>query len=573
MRLIRLLCLCVPLISASITHAGFDRGRDLVALHYDHAPDRDDAHAAVAGLMVSQSMDLQVIVVGGAYGRWNADRYDAASEAVMDATWGAAWLNAHTGRDAAFAASVERWLQTLNSGADVWVAEGGQSDLTASIVRQIQQALPGVDTNSRIHVVQHSDWNEVHADQSDLGYVRSNTDYMRIEDGNFANATADLNQQSQTFVDAVLASQYATAWRAAFTYLSPGSKLDFSDAVELLHIVGVGPDQVRTPDDFAARFIGDGSVIYQPPTAPMYWSDSYSVDGQCFCDTNFDHGLDAIFVDTPAGSFSVVRICDDIRRRYGEGSASGRLYYNTVQCGHEPANNAPDESNCPGFLTDSSGTFRDFSCNATGARWNLERLYPDTGSGTDDTDASDDGQGGSDDNSTVDGISDDGGQTVDQSGSTGSNDDGQSESDDSSTVDRPSDDGGQTSDDGNNPGGSSGDNTGGSGDVPGEVFTDSGTDFPDCLLTDSDPDGDGFGWEDGRSCLIQNGGSIEEPGINEQDAEDSAGSPAANDQQGDGSGVGSEVIGVGAFSFGWLFLAGYLASRRRIQVNASHRLG
>ena len=524
MRAICLLVVSAVMLSASVAHANFDRARDLIALHYDHAPDRDDAHAAVAGLMVTRSLQLQVIVVGGAYGRWNADRYDAGSEAVMDATWGADWLNAHSNGQAALTTSLARWSQTLRAGADVWVAEGGQSDFTASLVRRIQQDLPGIDTRNRIHVIQHSDWNEVHADQQELDYTRNNTDYIRIEDGNFANSTADLNQQSQAFVDTVLASQYASAWQAAFDYLSPGEKLDFSDAVELLHIVGVGLDQVRTPDDFAARFIGDGAVSYQPPSMPMYWSDSYSVDGQCFCDTNFDHALDTILVDTPLGSLSVVRICDDIRQRYGEGSGSGRLYYNTVQCGHGPINDAPDEARCPGFLTDSTGSVQEYSCAATGARWNLERLYGNSSNDTGESDA--------------DNPPDNNDQT--DAGNSGSGD--------------------AADEDGDASGDASGD---GSGAVP----NDDGS-FPVCVAADSDPDGDGFGWEDGRSCTMPVD-SADVPGT-DQDVGNNVGTsdddPANDDGQDGANEANRDAIGVGPFSVWWLLLCASITRLKRVRT-------
>ena len=48
----------------------------------------------------------------------------------------------------------------FQAGGDVWVKEGGSSDLTADVVRQIQSELPGVDTKQRIHVVQHGNFNE-----------------------------------------------------------------------------------------------------------------------------------------------------------------------------------------------------------------------------------------------------------------------------------------------------------------------------------------------------------------------------------------------------------------------------
>ncbi len=402
---------------SSTAHAEFDADRDLVALHYDHAPDRDDAHAAAAGLAVVRALNLRVIAVGGAYGRWNADRYNSDSVAVMNAVWGSEWLDAHARREEALQSSVTLWTQTLNSGADVWIAEGGQADFTAAVVRRISGELPSVNLRDRIHVVQHSDWNEVHADQADLAYVRAGTNYIRIEDGNFENSTADFNQQSQAFVNTVLASQYASAWQAAFDYLDPAEKLDFSDVVELLHIVDIGIDQVRNPEQFAARFIANGTVSSQSPFTRQYWSDSYSVDGQCYCDTNFDHDLDSIWVQTPVGSLPVYQVCADIRSRYGEGRFEGRLYYNTAQCGHGPANTSPDEIDCPGFLTDNSGAIGDFNCSATGALWNLDALY-----------------GNNDDNTPAP-------PTADNSGS------------------------------------------------------------PVCVAADSDPDGDGFGWENGASCL------------------------------------------------------------------------
>jgi len=78
-----------PVVSAPLTgNSGFNRQRDLVAIHFDHAPDRDDGHAAVAALMVRDKMGLNVQVVAGTYGVYSAGRYDAESERVMAAVWG-----------------------------------------------------------------------------------------------------------------------------------------------------------------------------------------------------------------------------------------------------------------------------------------------------------------------------------------------------------------------------------------------------------------------------------------------------------------------------------------------------
>lgn len=245
-----------PVTSPTNTGAnGFNSSTDLVALHFDHAPDRDDGHAAAAALAVTTKLGLNVQVVGGTYGVWSADRYVSESEQLMNSVWGSNWLNAHSNRELAVAQATNRWVTTIAAGGDVWIAEGGPSDFTVAVINNINSQFPEIATAQRIHLVQHSVWNEDHTLRSSLDFVRGKVRYIKIEDGNEPNSTADFRQYSQSFVDGVLASQYTSAWRAAFGYLSPNEKLDFSDTVELLYIVGIGVDQVKTVDDFAREFI------------------------------------------------------------------------------------------------------------------------------------------------------------------------------------------------------------------------------------------------------------------------------------------------------------------------------
>ena len=110
------------------------------------------------------------------------------------------------------------------------------------------------------------------------------------------------------------------------------------------------------------------------PTQPTGWSDSYSVNGQCYCDTNFDHGLSSVTVETNDGRQTVPEICAAIRSTFGNGPQQGRLYFNTVQCGHGPVNNAADETACPG-IPRASGNFTGSRCSETGATWNLDQLF------------------------------------------------------------------------------------------------------------------------------------------------------------------------------------------------------
>jgi len=238
------------------TSGAFNRSRDLVALHYDHAPDPDDGHAAAAGYIVSQELGLNVIVVGGAYGVWNASRYISASEGLMSSIWGGNWLDAHNNRSSSVSVATSRWAGTLAAGGDVWIAEGGQSDFTAAVVRAIQQQYPEIQTTGRIHLVQHSQWNEDHANASDLSFVKSNTRYVRIDDGNNPNSTADFRSETpDSFVNVARSTRYASVWNSAFSYLSPYEKLDFSDTVELMFILGIGTGTIATVEQFADRFM------------------------------------------------------------------------------------------------------------------------------------------------------------------------------------------------------------------------------------------------------------------------------------------------------------------------------
>jgi len=234
--------------------------RDLVAAHFDHGPDPDDGHAAAAAFVVAQELNLNIVVVGGTTGVYSAGRYLPESEALMSRIWGQQWLDGHNNRSASAEQAARRWVATMSAGGDVWVAEGGPSDFTAAVVRIIRSDYPEFDTRQRVHVVQHSKWNEDHALREDLNAVRQQTDYIRIDDGNDPNSTADLRQDgsspmTQAFVQTARASRYQSVWNHAFNYLQPNEKLDFSDTVELLYILNIGTNEIRDVTDFGRYFL------------------------------------------------------------------------------------------------------------------------------------------------------------------------------------------------------------------------------------------------------------------------------------------------------------------------------
>jgi len=252
------------LLLCSLAHAADESGSrkfspktDLLSLHYDHAPDKDDGHSAAADRTILQTLfgtnwiASQVVAVSGAYGK-NADRFNADSDLVMDVTWNdcGGWLDGHNRHDQTVTELVSRWRQTLQVGGDVWVKEGGQSDITAEVVQLLQKEMPELDTTRRIHVVQHSNWNEDQTTEAALAYTKQNTDYLRIRD---ANDYLNIQGGDEAFVVAATNNPvFGAVWTAAFDYYNPKERLDFSDTGELMFILGLGE---LNCDQFRERFL------------------------------------------------------------------------------------------------------------------------------------------------------------------------------------------------------------------------------------------------------------------------------------------------------------------------------
>jgi len=246
----------------------FNPERDLLSLHYDHAPDKDDGDSAAADRTMLESLygrpwiKGHVTAVSGAYGK-NAKRFNARSDAVMDAAWNdcGGWLAGHTHRAGVIAELAERWGATLKAGGDVWVKEGGQSDLTAEVIRRIKAKHPALDTTARIHVVQHSAWNEKNTTDAALAYTRQQTHYIKIPD---ANAYLNVKGGDAAFERAALAHPvFGPVWKSAFAYYDPQERLDFSDTGELMRILGLGEIGI---DGFRQRFLEPrGAQVSDPP--------------------------------------------------------------------------------------------------------------------------------------------------------------------------------------------------------------------------------------------------------------------------------------------------------------------
>lgn len=230
---------------------------DLVALHYDNCPDRDDGHALAAGKSVVVRTGLpNVMVVNGTCGDNIRGSYQSSSEVVAQAVWGNQWLDYFNDREATIQISAQRWADVLSNDGDVWVAEGGPSDFTANVIRSIRSQFPSLNLK-RVHVVQHSsgnNFNEAQTSSSNIELIKRIADYITIPNGNGGgNGSAGLRNNSSFFVETARQSEFSNEWNAAFDYLNPNERLDFSDTVELLYMIN--DTDTQNVDDFARRYL------------------------------------------------------------------------------------------------------------------------------------------------------------------------------------------------------------------------------------------------------------------------------------------------------------------------------
>ncbi|WP_419658490.1 serine hydrolase domain-containing protein [Desulfosarcina variabilis] len=294
---------CLDASTLTVNHGQseveFRPDKDLICLHHDFAPDPDDGHATVANKTIVSQYGIIPLVVAGAHDRYNEtgkNNYQTKGEVVMQAAWGNNWLNAHADWQGSVKKAADAWRKTLDNGGHIWIAEGGMADFTADVLKSVSHTYNRQTTRKRIHIIQHSRWNENHSTPDRLTYVKKNTHYLKIDDGNSdQNDTAGLmlkyssNNKStiERFMRQAEKSRYADIWQAAFDFLSlvtdqgwpEGRKLDFSDTVELLYILGIEKTTIDNCTDFATIFLKNKESVFPGKNWQKASPDSQGVDG------------------------------------------------------------------------------------------------------------------------------------------------------------------------------------------------------------------------------------------------------------------------------------------------------
>ncbi|MDX1627274.1 MAG: hypothetical protein R3345_01170 [Fulvivirga sp.] len=248
----------------------FDMDKDLLLAQYDCKTDVDDLQsvAALATLLSdSKFSKINYHAVAGTYGIQEG-LYVPPND-LFNLAFGDNWTDAHENSQNAVVQVKKIALSTLENQGDIWIAEAGQSDFTARLIKAIQADRPDIAIAARIHVVQHAEWNEKVTSPEYLEFVKKNADYHKIPDGNaVGNGTPGFRNPDYTQWKRKISNPELTEiWQLAIDLsnkyngkegryhneaISAGG-LDFSDFAAVCWILGLHHD-IKDAEDFFNRF-------------------------------------------------------------------------------------------------------------------------------------------------------------------------------------------------------------------------------------------------------------------------------------------------------------------------------
>jgi hypothetical protein len=243
----------------------FNDDKDLLLVQFDCKTDVDDLHtaAALATLMNNvQFSNINYHAVAGTYGI--QDGLYVPPNDLFELAFENNWTDANKNFNNAVEQVKIKAILILQNQGDIWIAEAGQSDFTAKLIKAIQTDLPNISTLNRIHVIQHSDWNEKVTSPKSLEFVKQNADYQKIPDGN-ATGNGTPGFRSPEYIqwkDQISNPQLIEIWENAIllsnTYNGKEGRynneaiaaggLDFSDLAEVCWILGL--QDIKNSEDF-----------------------------------------------------------------------------------------------------------------------------------------------------------------------------------------------------------------------------------------------------------------------------------------------------------------------------------
>lgn len=247
----------------------FNIEKDLLVMQFDCKTDVDDIHSAAAFKTLMSSSEFKTVnyfAVAGTYGI--QDGLYVPPNKLFRQAFADKWTDAHANREKAVEEMKNVTLACLHKGGSVWIAEAGQSDFSAELIKAIQKNAPDVNTSERIHIVQHSDWNEEVTSANSLAFVKANSNYHKIPDGNAEGngtpgfRTPGYNDWKTKIKDAELLSLWELAVETGLKYNGKDGRynneavaaggLDFSDLSEVCWILGI--EDIKDTDEFFSTF-------------------------------------------------------------------------------------------------------------------------------------------------------------------------------------------------------------------------------------------------------------------------------------------------------------------------------
>ncbi len=250
-------------------YEAFNKEKDLLLAQFDFKTDVDDLHsvAAFATILADEEYSgIDYYAVAGAYG--SQEGLYVPPNKLMEKAFGTRWSDAHTNFQQAVDKVCLMVTKTLQNGGAIWIAEAGQSDFSAAVVKKIIEDNPEIEIASRFHVVQHSNWNEESTTPEKLQFIKENVGYHKIADGNaLGNGTPCYrNEKSINPLVKLSDSHLKNVWELALDLANRynGSEgrynneaikkggLDFSDVSEISWILNV--EGADTVEEFFERF-------------------------------------------------------------------------------------------------------------------------------------------------------------------------------------------------------------------------------------------------------------------------------------------------------------------------------
>ena len=261
---------CNPKPDENTMIGKFNVKSDLFLAQFDCKTDVDDIHsvAGVATILADPRLSsVHFHAVAGTYGI--QEGLYVPADTLFKTVFANNWSDAHADYNKALKEVTLLTSKTLKDGGNIWIAEAGQSDFTAALIKNIIDSHPDIKTTKRIHVVQHSEWNENNTSPENLAYVKAHADYHKIPDGNVLdNGSPGFCSEEKINIQAHLKDpEVQKIWQLAMEtanrfngkeerYNNPviaKGGLDFSDVSETCWIFGF--NHLVNIDEFFREFI------------------------------------------------------------------------------------------------------------------------------------------------------------------------------------------------------------------------------------------------------------------------------------------------------------------------------